>query len=192
VNDGVCDCCDGSDEFSKKTCQKTCIELSKKEYDQLQEQFNNIESNLQNMDNNYIEILQENHQKIDLIIKTYKELEDLNEKHFLILSYLNKLRSDIGEDLFDRDIDYQDSNGFVIRNLKDSLNNLGEQIYQKEQFLEENHHFINNLMLLITFFGKEKDCLSAKYKGASISACLIGGAEFSGYRGRYWNRRSLG
>jgi DNA repair exonuclease SbcCD ATPase subunit len=192
VNDGNCDCCDGSDEFSKKTCQKTCIDLSKKEYDQFLEQFNNIESNLKEIDNSYIEMLQEHNKKIDIIIKNYHELEELNEKHFLILSYLNKLRNNIGEDVFDRNIDYQDINGFIIRDLKDSLNNIGEQIYQKEQFLEENYNLINNLSLMITFLGKEKECISTNYKGGSLSACLMGGVEFSGYKGRYWNRRSLG
>ncbi len=192
MNDGICDCCDGSDEFSKKTCQKTCIDLSKKEYDQLLGQFNNIESNIKALDNSYVEKLQELNKKIYLIIKTYQELEELNEKHFLILSYINKVRNNIGEDVFDRNIDYQDSNGFIIRDLKDTLNNLGEQIYQKEQFLEENYSYVNNLLLFTTFLGKENECISTNYKGGSLSACLKGGVEFSGYSGRYWSRRSLG
>lgn len=192
MNDGVCDCCDGSDESSKKNCQKTCIELSKKEYNHLLEHFSYLEGNIKRIDNSNMLKLEEYSKKIESIINNYHELEELNEKHFLILSYLNKMRNIIGEDEFDRNNDFQDINGLVLREMKNTLNIIGEQIYQKEQYLEENHNFINNFLFMITLFGNEKECLSSNYKGRTLSACLTGGIDFSGYKGRYWNRKYLG
>lgn len=29
VNDGICDCCDGTDEWENNTCQNTCDEMGR-------------------------------------------------------------------------------------------------------------------------------------------------------------------
>ena len=128
--------------------------------------------------------------KLDLIIKTYKELEELNEKHFLILSYLHHLKTKISDEEFEIE-EYVDGNNLQLKDLKLSLNKLGEAIYEKDQILEVNGNFINKFLFTIVF-DKENECLSTSYKAFGLKACIDGKIEYSGFNGRNWKKKFLG
>lgn len=142
--------------------------------------------------NNIVEEYNELKVSITNIIKTYKELEELNDKHYLILRYLNYIRSKIGEEEFDSNNDYKDENSFSLKELKTSLNKLGEEIYIKEQHLEATSKLSNLLLYHIFVRENEDHCRNGKYKGYNLEVCFLGRVEISGFHQRRWKRVSLG
>jgi hypothetical protein len=105
---------------------------------------------------------------------------------------MNALRTSIGEEEFDGNIEYKDSNGLVVKDLKNSLSKLGEEIYNKEQFLEVNSNLLNSLMYFINIREKDDFCLKGGYKNYNIEFCFQGKIEAFGYNNRRWNRINLG
>ena len=106
------------------------------------------------------------------------------------MSYLTKLRKKIGEEEFDNNFNFIDEHQIILKDLKDSLNKLGEKIYEKEQYLEINGKYINQLLLLITFQVNHQECLSTTYKNSNINACLDKGIEMNARNS--WHSINLG
>jgi len=161
LNDGICDCCDGSDEFNL-SCPKTCLDLSTKEFHKLKEKLTKIKSVVNSFEKkNYEKFFDENYEFITNIISSYQKLKELRVKYKLIQNYLHKIeKSQISQNF---DFEYIDSKGIKIRLLLEALEKIQNKISEEENMLKENQKQIDSFIKFNIFQEIQENFLRFEY-----------------------------
>jgi hypothetical protein len=183
VNDGICDCCDGSDEFNLG-CPKTCLDLSNKEFDKLMDNYLSLKMVVTNyQEDTYLNYFNYNKDTIEKIITTYNDLKDLMDKQFLIKSYMNKVENSMTEE----NEDYIDNNGVIYKDLKRMVENLNDRIQLNMEFLDHNENVIKTYEI----FSIIEDCLKVNYKYFECELCSSS-FKCTGNKGSKYRNKFLG
>ncbi len=167
LNDGICDCCDGSDEFNL-SCQKTCIDLSTKEYDKLMDHFLTLKMVVMNFqEENYKSFFEYHKELLEKIISTYNDLKDLIEKRYLLKSYLNKMENTLNEEKED----FIDENKISFKDLNKLVNNLDDRIQLNYDALNENESMLKLYKRFSFLIDLYEDCHRLEYKYMDCEIC---------------------
>lgn len=193
IDDGVCDCCDGSDELKRNNCANNCLNITIKQYEvdsQVVEKFTTIvnsydKDGFSNYFTNQINQLKE-------IKSIYDEIEELyKQKHFLT-SYLENIRKEIGEEEFQRNDFYVDENEIVVFDLRKTIEHVNEKIINKEKNLTEKKTIILKFLKYSVFQDMEDTCFDSHYKSYDIKLCLFKNIEYRGHKDSRYKTKNLG
>ena len=168
LNDGICDCCDGSDEFSLK-CKRTCLENSQKSFELLNDDFNQLKYLVSGHDKvTYTNYFENKSELITQIISSYENLKLLRKDFKLISDYLNFVESTY--DILDVQ-DFVDTNQIKTENIITTRDKLYEKILFEENFMKENRNAIDLMPKFSIYYEIEKECLNFSYDKYDCNLC---------------------
>lgn len=161
VNDGICDCCSGEDEFPNLNCPKLCLQHSKKEYNRLLENFDTLRGVIDGYKKETLEsFFDSSREMIEVLKNIYSTINELREKKYLLKSYMNKIESSLSED----DRDFTDENDIHYGSLLKAYEIINDKINQYEEKLNNLENEKNSFIKFNLFKDLTQSSITAKYK----------------------------
>ncbi len=193
IDDGVCDCCDGSDELKRNNCPNDCLRITKNQYEvdsQVLEKFTTIVNSYDK--NGFINYFTNQINQLKEIKTIFDEIEELYKQKHVLYSYLENIRKEIGEEEFQRNDFYVDENEIVVFDLRKTIDQLNEKIRNKEKNLTEKHNIINKFLKYLVFQDMEESCFDTHYKAYDVKLCLFKTIEYRGYKDSRYKSKNIG
>ena len=171
LNDGYCDCCDGSDESDNK-CNNTCIQQSKVEFSNIENDF----ITLKQVVNSYKP--EENEEYFGYHFKMINELKGimqlqikLKKKYHLINSYIRHVELRLNEDNYNNE-NFIDGNDIKLTELRRIGLKIKEKIDINQKYLVENKYMLISYINYGIFKEFSDDCIETKYNEYICELCL--------------------
>jgi len=201
VNDGICDCCDGSDEYESLSCPKTCLELSKRDFNKMSEDFIVFKSVISTFNTEYRKkTFEEYFWEIDEMIAKFNEYEDDMKSFLLLNSYLISMEKEmklngIAEYQSEEEDSYKnfiDSNSIKYRSLYNALVKLTKRMDETSKLIKKFKEFIDKLNNYNILYDMSNSCLEFNFDEYDCKMCLNSNISCKGYKSKKYNSMKLG
>ena len=132
-----------------------------------------------------IKVLKDIFRITDDLLELYKQLN-------IIKSYQETLKSNMGNDAYERNDFSLDDNDIMLIDVKDTLYSLNLKIHSQEANLGRYVITISNFMKFSVFQDMEENCFDSSYKSYEVKICLFKSIEYRGHKDNRYKTKNIG